>query len=199
MYLYGWKEESWTENSSENCFLWKNCFFLPSVGKKQLFFLRKQKFSSESFCPWIPLSTHTELIFLHGFNFLPGYKFSSRGKNTFPLLENLYPDRKWNPCKTLFSIMESQIPVAYIEFYQAGSNQKLDSSVVEYWPLMLGDLGSDSHLDPPCSLCTFSFHENQIPVVHIGLYQPLVCRVKGLLSGRVLDFSCWVTLVRFRS
>ena len=42
----------------------------------------------------------------------PEGKFSSRG------LENLYPGRMWNPCKTLFSIMESQFPMVYIEFYQ---------------------------------------------------------------------------------
>ena len=65
----GGKRNPGQKNSSENCFLRKNCFFLPSVGKKQLFFLRKQKFSSESFCAWIPLSTHTEHIFLQSKGF----------------------------------------------------------------------------------------------------------------------------------
>ena len=54
----------------EHLFPLEKLFFLPSVDfspfgrKKQPFFLRKQKFASEFFCPWHNVSTQKEHIFL---------------------------------------------------------------------------------------------------------------------------------------
>ena len=54
------------KNSEKNiCFPLKKLFFLPSVEKNNHFFLGKQKFASEFFCPWHNVSTQKEHIFLH--------------------------------------------------------------------------------------------------------------------------------------
>ena len=79
----------------------------------------------------------------------PEGKFSSRG------LENLYPGRTWNPCKTLFSIMESQFPVVYIEIYQTFSARigQLSGKAPDS---QAGGPEFESRLDQPCSLKIFS-------------------------------------------
>jgi hypothetical protein len=47
----------------EHLFPLEKLFFLPTVEKKQPFFLRKQKFASEFFCPWHNVSSQKEHIF----------------------------------------------------------------------------------------------------------------------------------------
>ena len=71
MYPSGWKHYAWVKKTLRRTFvsLWKNCFS-PFGRKNNHFFLGKQKFASEFFCPWHKVSTQKEHIFL-GFHPLP--------------------------------------------------------------------------------------------------------------------------------
>ena len=65
MYPSGWKHYAWVKKTLRRTFvsLWKNCFS-PFGRKNNHFFLGKQKFASEFFCPWHKVSTQKEHIFL---------------------------------------------------------------------------------------------------------------------------------------
>ena len=64
MYPSGWKHYAWVKKTLRRTFvsLWKNCFS-PFGRKNNHFFLGKQKFASEFFCPWHKVSTQKEHIF----------------------------------------------------------------------------------------------------------------------------------------
>ena len=64
MYPSGWKHYAWVKKTLRRTFvsLWKNCFS-PFGQKNNHFFLWKQKFTSEFFCPWHNVSTQKEHIF----------------------------------------------------------------------------------------------------------------------------------------
>ena len=67
MYPSGWKHYAWVKKTLRRTFvsLWKNCFS-PFGRKNNHFFLGKQKFASEFFCPWHKVSTQKEHIYLTG-------------------------------------------------------------------------------------------------------------------------------------
>ena len=64
MYPSGWKHYAWVKKTLRRTFvsLWKNCFS-PFGRKNNHFFLGKQKFASEFFCPWHKVSTQKEHIY----------------------------------------------------------------------------------------------------------------------------------------
>ena len=64
MYPSGWKHYAWVKTTLRRTFvsLWKNCFS-PFGRKNNHFFLWKQKFASEFFCPWHNVSTQKEHIY----------------------------------------------------------------------------------------------------------------------------------------
>ena len=70
MYPSGWKHYAWVKKTLRRTFvsLWKNCFS-PFGRKNNHFFLGKQKFASEFFCPWHKVSTQKEHIFLISLHF----------------------------------------------------------------------------------------------------------------------------------
>ena len=64
MYPSGWKHYAWVKKTLRRTFvsLWKNCFS-PFGRKNNHFFLGKQKFASEFFCPWHNVSSQKEHTF----------------------------------------------------------------------------------------------------------------------------------------
>ena len=71
----------------EHLFPSEKIVFSPFGRKNNHFFLRKQKFASEFFCPWHNVSTQKEHIFPHSF------AIQNYGELTFPLV--LFDSKLW--------------------------------------------------------------------------------------------------------